>query len=59
MVYTESLLQDGVRHNRSLEKTDLVLVYCGGMHFVGAGQCLFIPRGSDVLPQRSIWLPQR
>ena len=39
MVYAETLLQERVRHNKNLEVTDLVLVYCVGTHYVGASKC--------------------
>ena len=40
MVYAETLLQERVRHNRSLEITDLVLV-CYGVHTMFVPVCVF------------------
>ena len=40
VVYDENLLHERMRHNRTLETTDLVLVYCGGTHYIDAGKCL-------------------
>lgn len=42
VVYAESLLQERVRHNQALENTDIVIVYCGGTHYCGAGKLINI-----------------
>ena len=40
-VYTERVLQERVRHNKNLERTDLVVVYCRGTHYIGAAKHSF------------------
>ena len=52
VVYTESLLQKWVRHNKSLESTALVVAYCGGTHYVGVGKHSFCLQRCFFLPQR-------
>ena len=37
----DDLRESRVRHDRPLEDADLVLVYCGGSHYVGACKCSF------------------
>ena len=37
----DPLRESRVRHNRPLEEVDLVLVYCGHNHYVGASKYLF------------------
>ena len=34
----DPLRESRVRHNRPLEEVDLVLVYCGNNHYVGASK---------------------
>ena len=38
VVHGESLRESRVRHNRPLDEVDLVLVYCGNNHYVGASK---------------------
>ena len=40
VVHGESLRESRVRHNRPLDEVDLVLVYCGNNHYVGASKYL-------------------
>ena len=42
VVHGESLRESRVRHNRPLDEVDLVLVYCGNNHYVGASKYLFL-----------------
>ena len=37
----DDLRESRVRHDRPLEKADLVLVYCGGSHYIGASEYSF------------------
>ena len=37
ILYAESLVQTRIRHDREIQFTDIVLLYCGGAHYVGAG----------------------
>ena len=41
VVHGESLRESRVRHNRPLDEVDLVLVYCGNNHYVGASKYPF------------------
>ena len=41
VVYGESLLQEKISHNRPLDNTDLVVVFCGGAYHIGVGEHLF------------------
>ena len=41
VVNSESLPQEKIHPNRSLDSTDLVVVFCGGAHYTGAGKHLF------------------
>lgn len=38
VVYAETLIQEKIRHKQPLQKADIVVVYCGGTHYVGAGK---------------------
>ena len=42
VVHGESLGESRVRHNRPLDEVDLVLVYCGNNHYVGASKYLLL-----------------
>ena len=39
VVYEESLLQEKIRHNCTLHNIDIVVVFCGGNHYIGVGKC--------------------
>lgn len=41
-VTAESLLEHRIRHDRPLEQADLVVVYCGQSHYIGAGKYLLL-----------------
>ena len=37
IVYAETLVEQRFRHDRDLGDVDLVLIFCGGNHYCGAG----------------------
>ena len=37
IVYDETLVEQRFRHDRDLGDADLVLIFCGGNHYCGAG----------------------
>ena len=56
IVYAETLVEQRFRHDRDLGDADLVLIFCGGNHYCGAGnQFLNI---SLILGHRAVILPQ-
>ena len=38
IVYAETLTEHRIRHNRLIGKVDMVVVFCGGCHYVGASE---------------------
>ena len=48
----DSMIERRMRHNRSMEKVDLCLVYCGRNHYCGAGKIL----AYIFLCRASVWL---
>ena len=39
VLHAESLHETRIRHNVPLEEADMVVVYCSGAHYIGAGKC--------------------
>ena len=50
VVHAESLFEHRIRHDRYLRDVDLVLVFCGNCHYVGACKYSFSFSNSTFMP---------
>ena len=58
VLHAEDLTETRIRHDLPLPKTDLLLLFTGGNHFMGAGKC-FLFYGLIIYPAGSLKVPMQ